>query len=84
MLSCALSCWGLIEFHCVCPRMCAIRLCRRVRVNPAALPSGFVFCYPCAHRFVDAHARCPVTRLPCGVGSLRRIFEPDGGGDDAA
>ena len=57
------------------PRACA--LCRRARVNPAALPSGFVFCYPCAYRFVEAHGRCPVTRLPCGTTSLRRVFEPE-------
>ncbi|KAL1935220.1 hypothetical protein VTP01DRAFT_4360 [Rhizomucor pusillus] len=29
--------------------------------NPSALPSGYVFCYTCAYRYVEEHGRCPVT-----------------------
>ncbi|SPC65352.1 related to Peroxisome assembly protein 12 [Ustilago sp. UG-2017b] len=32
--------------------------------NPAALPSGYVFCYTCAFNFVEEHGKCPITSLP--------------------
>jgi len=49
-------------------------LCRRPRVNEAALPSGYMFCYACAFNFVTAQRRCPVTRQPCQPHSVRRVF----------
>ena len=39
-------------------------LCRRPRTNPAMIAtSGYVFCYPCAFKFVEATGCCPVTRI---------------------
>ncbi|RHY80514.1 hypothetical protein DYB35_012286 [Aphanomyces astaci] len=52
-------------------------LCRRPRTNPASCVSGFVFCYPCIHSYVQDHGACPVTRLPCHVSSISRIYEED-------
>ncbi|EPQ32472.1 uncharacterized protein PFL1_00667 [Pseudozyma flocculosa PF-1] len=44
--------------------------------NPALLPSGYVFCYTCAHDYVERHARCPVTLVPIheGVDGLRKVL----------
>eukprot|EP00457_Paulinella_chromatophora_P009541 gb/GEZN01009609.1/.p1 GENE.gb/GEZN01009609.1/~~gb/GEZN01009609.1/.p1 ORF type:complete len:349 (+),score=29.34 gb/GEZN01009609.1/:69-1115(+) len=49
-------------------------LCKRGRANPAAAPSGFVFCYPCIHAHVTQHGCCPVTRLHCSVDQICRIY----------
>lgn len=54
----------------------ACPLCRRPRTNPAlAVPSGYVFCYPCLHAHVLEHGECPVTRVELGVGGVRRLYE---------
>ncbi|KAF0686763.1 Aste57867_21426 [Aphanomyces stellatus] len=50
-------------------------LCQRVRTNPASCISGYVFCYPCIHAYVQAHGECPVTRVRCDVSSVSRIYE---------
>ncbi|KDO32687.1 hypothetical protein SPRG_02387 [Saprolegnia parasitica CBS 223.65] len=50
-------------------------LCQRRRTNPASCISGFVFCYPCIYEYVIDHGECPVTRLPCDVSSVVRIYE---------
>lgn len=51
-------------------------LCLRERTNPALVVcSGYVFCYPCLHAFVLDQGCCPVTRLPCGVDGVRRLFQ---------
>ncbi len=51
-------------------------LCRHPRTNPAMVAvSGYVFCYPCAHRFVAEQGCCPVTRLPCSVEHIRRLYQ---------
>ena len=56
------------------PSLCA--LCLRKRTNPAlAVCSGYVFCYPCLHSFVLEKGCCPVTRLPCGIDGVRRLFQ---------
>jgi len=56
------------------PSVCA--LCLRKRTNPAlAVCSGYVFCYPCLHAFVMEKGVCPVTRLPCGIDGVRRLFQ---------
>ena len=56
------------------PSVCA--LCLRKRTNPAlAVCSGYVFCYPCLHSFVLEKGACPVTRLPCGIDGVRRLFQ---------
>jgi len=54
----------------------ACPLCRRPRTNPAlAVPSGYVFCYPCLHAHALAHGECPVTRVELGLGGVRRLYE---------
>jgi peroxin-12 len=52
----------------------ACPLCTRALVNPTALPSGYVFCYRCAHAHVAAHGMCPVTRVPASVRELRKVL----------
>eukprot|EP01087_Luapelamoeba_hula_P022228 TRINITY_DN7916_c0_g1_i1.p1 TRINITY_DN7916_c0_g1~~TRINITY_DN7916_c0_g1_i1.p1 ORF type:complete len:388 (+),score=35.90 TRINITY_DN7916_c0_g1_i1:47-1210(+) len=51
-------------------------ICRRRRTNPAILPSGFAFCYPCIHHYLELHSRCPITRLPFELDHIRKIYEP--------
>ncbi|XP_064250515.1 peroxisome assembly protein 12 [Passer domesticus] len=56
----------------VCP------LCRKVRVNATALAtSGFVFCYRCAHAYVKAHQRCPVTGYATELQHLVKLYSPE-------
>lgn len=50
-------------------------ICQKTRVNPAMLPSGFVFCYTCIHPYVQEHKMCPVTRMPFPVERIRRVFD---------
>jgi len=50
-------------------------LCYRTRVNAALLPSGFVFCYTCIFNHLKTHGSCPVTRRPCRMEDLRKIYE---------
>ncbi|EIW61287.1 ubiquitin-protein ligase peroxin 12 [Trametes versicolor FP-101664 SS1] len=52
----------------VCP------LCREVLGNATGLPSGYVFCYGCAHEYVEEHGRCPVTLVPARLWQLRKIL----------
>ncbi|XP_062815313.1 peroxisome assembly protein 12 [Anolis carolinensis] len=50
-------------------------LCRKVRANEAALStSGFVFCYPCAHAYLKAHQRCPLTGYPSHTRHLVKLY----------
>ncbi|CAO3649355.1 unnamed protein product [Cunninghamella blakesleeana] len=44
--------------------------------NPTALPSGYVFCYTCAYRYVEEHGRCPVTwiKVERGVEDLTKVY----------
>ena len=59
------------------PTLCP--LCLRRRTNPALVAtSGYVYCYPCAYRSVEAHGCCPVTRIPARVDHIRRLYQ--GGG----
>ena len=56
------------------PSLCP--LCATPTTNPAmAVPSGYVFCYPCLYGHVSTHGACPVTRLPCGVEGVRRLYQ---------
>lgn len=52
----------------VCP------LCHKPINNATALPSGYVFCYRCAHDQVERQNRCPVTLLPARVWQLRKVL----------
>ncbi|KAF8342036.1 Pex12 amino terminal region-domain-containing protein [Cantharellus anzutake] len=49
-------------------------LCRKMLENATALPSGYVFCYKCAHEHVETHGRCPVTLLPARIWQLRKVL----------
>lgn len=52
-------------------------LCGRTPVaNPCMLPTGYVFCYTCAHAYVDEHGTCPLTHepIPGGKESVRRVL----------
>lgn len=50
-------------------------LCKRVRTNPTALSSsGYVFCYPCIHKYLNQHGCCPVTHLPSASKQLVRLY----------
>lgn len=49
-------------------------ICRRTRTNPATLPSGYVFCYPCIHAYVETHVRCPVTLIPAELDDIRKLY----------
>jgi hypothetical protein len=50
-------------------------ICKKPRVNPTMIPSGFVFCYTCVHPYVQEHGICPITKMPTSVERLRRIFD---------
>lgn len=55
-------------------RLCGI--CGHHVTNPTALETGYVFCYVCAHRWIEKHACCPVTGasvLTTGPSALRRL-----------
>ncbi|KAI0032033.1 Pex12 amino terminal region-domain-containing protein [Vararia minispora EC-137] len=49
-------------------------ICKESWKNPTALPSGYIFCYRCAHDVVEKDARCPVTLLPARVWQLRKVL----------
>ncbi|KAI0650656.1 cyclin-dependent protein kinase inhibitor [Trametes meyenii] len=49
-------------------------LCRDTLSNATALPSGYVFCYRCAHDYVEGHGRCPVTLVQARMWQLRKIL----------
>jgi peroxin-12 len=56
------------------PSVCS--LCRRKRTNPAMIAtSGYVFCYPCAYKYVEQHSRCPVTFVPTRLDHIRRLYQ---------
>ncbi|CAL1701371.1 unnamed protein product [Somion occarium] len=49
-------------------------LCNNAISNATALPSGYVFCYRCAHEYVEKNGKCPVTFLPARIWQLRKIL----------
>jgi len=49
-------------------------ICHNAIENATALPSGYVFCYKCAHPYVEEHRKCPVTLLPARVWQLRKVL----------
>ncbi|KAF9583185.1 ubiquitin-protein ligase peroxin 12 [Lunasporangiospora selenospora] len=54
------------------PNVCPI--CVKALTNPTALSSGYVYCYPCAYKYVEDHGRCPVTLIHCRTEDLRKIY----------
>lgn len=54
------------------PAICA--LCHKPWVNPAATPTGYVYCYTCLFNFINAYGTCPVTGVPCQVSHIRKIY----------
>ncbi|KAJ1332463.1 hypothetical protein BSLG_008765 [Batrachochytrium salamandrivorans] len=38
-------------------------ICVKPRTNPAMLPTGYVFCYPCVFNYVAEFGRCPITHV---------------------
>jgi hypothetical protein len=55
----------------VCPA------CRLPRANATLAPSGYVFCYRCIFEALERDGHCPVTLMPAGVPSLRKIYEAE-------
>lgn len=49
-------------------------LCRKQITNATALPSGYVFCYRCAHDYVEKQGKCPATLLPTRTWQLRKVL----------
>ena len=49
-------------------------LCRNFISNAVVLPSGYVFCFRCAHDYIEEHSRCPVTFLPTEISQMRKIL----------
>ncbi|KAJ2723548.1 ubiquitin-protein ligase peroxin 12 [Coemansia sp. Benny D115] len=58
----------LPEDQSLCP------LCLKQRTNPAMAASGYVFCYPCIHRHVDAEGTCPVTLIKTTPADIRKLY----------
>ncbi|KAI0224973.1 ubiquitin-protein ligase peroxin 12 [Massospora cicadina] len=59
------------------PQRCP--LCARIRTNPAMLPTGYTFCYPCLFSYVQLHGRCPVTWQRAGLEEVRKLFAAEEG-----
>ena len=49
-------------------------LCRKMISNATVLPSGYAFCFRCAHDYIEEHSRCPVTFLPTEISQMRKIL----------
>ncbi|KAI5124795.1 hypothetical protein M0805_005429 [Coniferiporia weirii] len=49
-------------------------LCTGPIANATALPSGYVFCYRCVHKYVEENGRCPVTLTAAHTWQLRKIL----------
>ncbi|KAG2171433.1 hypothetical protein INT43_009094, partial [Umbelopsis isabellina] len=62
------------------PNTCPICLANPIN-NPTALPTGYVFCYTCAYRYVEDHGKCPVTwnKIRGGTEQLTKVYSGSGG-----
>ncbi|KAI8054210.1 Pex12 amino terminal region-domain-containing protein [Syncephalis plumigaleata] len=49
-------------------------ICLKSRTNPAALPTGYAFCYPCIFHAVEENAYCPVTLVPVELEQIRKLY----------
>ncbi|RKP10482.1 Pex12 amino terminal region-domain-containing protein [Thamnocephalis sphaerospora] len=54
------------------PNICPI--CLKHRTNPAALPTGYAYCYPCIFHHVEEHGRCPVTLARVELEQIRKLY----------
>ncbi|XP_014664971.1 PREDICTED: peroxisome assembly protein 12-like [Priapulus caudatus] len=53
----------------VCP------VCGQERTNETALStSGFVFCYPCIHSYIQESGKCPITGFPSSLECLIKLY----------
>ncbi|KAG8847049.1 ubiquitin-protein ligase peroxin 12 [Tulasnella sp. 330] len=52
----------------ICP------LCKNALVNATALPTGWMFCYKCIYKELEEKGKCPVTLLPLGTWTLRKVL----------
>lgn len=52
-------------------------LCLKQRKNPAISQSGFAFCYPCIHNYVNEYQRCPITFIPTSLENIRKIYDDE-------
>ncbi|KAJ1673713.1 ubiquitin-protein ligase peroxin 12 [Spiromyces aspiralis] len=59
---------GLPDSPSICP------LCKKERTNPAMASTGYVFCYPCIHRWVEEEGCCPVTRVKIVTDDIRKLY----------
>jgi hypothetical protein len=54
------------------PQICC--LCKNIRTNHAVLPSGYLYCYPCAVDFIAKYGKCPISSSACKIDDVRKIF----------
>ncbi|RIA89209.1 Pex12 amino terminal region-domain-containing protein [Glomus cerebriforme] len=54
------------------PNVCPI--CTNLITNSTALPSGYVFCYPCIFRHIEDYGRCPITLIKVKIDDLRKVY----------
>ncbi|KAI9592004.1 Pex12 amino terminal region-domain-containing protein [Syncephalis fuscata] len=54
------------------PELCPI--CLKMRTNPAALPTGYAYCYPCIFHAVEESGHCPVTLVPVELEQIRKLY----------
>ncbi|KAL1498606.1 hypothetical protein AB1Y20_013921 [Prymnesium parvum] len=55
------------------PSRCGV--CHRDPVDPAAAPSGLVYCYECIHEAIARDGACPLSGKPATLKEVRRIYE---------
>ncbi|RGB24089.1 Pex12 amino terminal region-domain-containing protein [Rhizophagus diaphanus] len=56
------------------PNVCPI--CTNLLTNTTALPSGYVFCYPCIFSYIEDYERCPITLIKVDINELRKVYNP--------
>ncbi|KAJ2751826.1 ubiquitin-protein ligase peroxin 12 [Coemansia pectinata] len=49
-------------------------ICNEPRTNPAAAPSGYVYCYPCIFNHISDKHTCPVTLAAAHVNGIRKLY----------
>lgn len=50
-------------------------ICVKPRTNAAAIPSGYVFCYPCIFNYLTLHSQCPISHQPCLPSEIRKLYD---------